>query len=346
MMNRREFLKKTGHLMAGLYAAGSVASLVNCKPSDKKIGPVNTKLSEAVYAARYDDTPMFYEPREDSGMIYTMKKGQVMKPFEKYGEWQYIILPDYTNGWVDINNIFSFNDYRDNYNFYAPRNWVVVGEVKDDEKMLALRLGQENYDTKGRYIKIIVYADRCMQNTGIFLNEGQEFEVSAKGNWSCDTNELDTYYGPEGCPLPWKSGHKEFGNTQKPFGCLVGRIGRPPYGMHAARPDYIYIGKNYRGVADSDGFLYLGPNDHYEHSQYGDFIHGNLLKYIKRHYKKPSGVKIGAFDVEAFAYGPSVNNVIFEMSRINRYSLKKDKYFEDQMFTCMEYYFYRYCRGQ
>jgi hypothetical protein len=100
------------------------------------------------------------------------------------------------------------------------------------------------------------------KSTGVILNVGDSYAISATGTWSLDAiGDFGpiTFYGPDGTNL---YGSTVIGGSAVNFGSLVGRIGSGAY---------FKVGSSFLGVATTSGELFLAAldNDFYNN---GDFV--------------------------------------------------------------------------
>jgi hypothetical protein len=101
-----------------------------------------------------------------------------------------------------------------------------------------------------------------VKSTGVILDVGDSFGVSASGSWSLDAPGFFgpiNFYGPNGTN---QYGSTTIGGSAVNFGTLVGRIGTGPY---------FKVGSVFSGVATASGELFLAflDNDFYNN---GGFV--------------------------------------------------------------------------
>lgn len=87
-------------------------------------------------------------------------------------------------------------------------------------------------------------------STGLFLNPGDLFQISASGTWSNAPISYNLIFGPNGNPNEnIVSGYPGAGY---PVAALMGKIGNN---------SYFFIGSSYSNQVSQSGILYLGFND-------------------------------------------------------------------------------------
>lgn len=112
--------------------------------------------------------------------------------------------------------------------------------------------------------------------TGVILNIGDSFTVTASGSWSLDANAstpppaVATFYGPDGTNL---YGSVLIGGNTINFGSLVGRIGGGAY---------FKVGSLFTGTAGASGELFLAALDN-------DFFNNGGSVTARVEYPGPNG---------------------------------------------------------
>jgi hypothetical protein len=125
--------------------------------------------------------------------------------------------------------------------------WLVGTAVALCSATWALRPDGWRPEPHSALLSHTVYAYRQWQSTGVDLNVGDEFRLRARGEWQY--SPIVGLNGPRG-GRPSVSGYPLPGLLG---GALIGRIGE------SGQP--FYIGSGTRGVADTNGLLYLRIND-------------------------------------------------------------------------------------